>query len=126
MIEVPPQLGTVGGREASEPVRDVGTAGEQDVTHALAHGRHDEAGIVAAVDHHAATEVELHRVPEADPGEVSHRPRRDQKRLGRRSERPPRFREVVDADDQCRARAATPGSSLPSSHSRNAPPAVET
>ena len=42
----------------------------------------------------------------------------------------PGLAEVVDADGerlaQCRASAATPGRSLPSSHSRKAPPAVET
>ena len=47
----------------------VGRTGEQQVARALAQRRHDEAGIVAAVDHDRAAERALHRVPEADPGE---------------------------------------------------------
>lgn len=65
-------------------------------------------------------------MPKADPREVGDVEGGDEDNIRRGGKRPPCLVEIVNADDQRGASAATPGSSLPSSHSRNAPPAVET
>ena len=116
----------MGGGHAGEAHGDIAAAREQEVAQTRAQGGHDEAGIVGAVDDDAVAELALDRVPEADPGEVRHVGSGDQHGPGRGGQCPPRLVQIVDEDDQGEVSAATPGSSLPSSHSRKAPPAVET
>lgn len=114
------------GGHRRQPVAHVVPAFEQDIAQPLAQRGHHQAGVVGAVENDTAAELALHGTPEPDAGEMRHVGCRHQKSVGRIGQRLPRLVEVMDADDQCCASAATPGSSLPSSHSRKAPPAVET
>lgn len=105
------------------------------MTAAGAKGRHDETRITTAIDEERCSGQPLHRSQIAGAerrGGAGRRPRHERK-AGAGRERPYRLglAEIVDDDldlgqAAASASAATPGSSLPSSHSRKAPPAVET
>lgn len=85
----------------------------------------------AAHDDEGCADLEFHRPPEADPGSLGIQTVEHHRAVAIGGPHPhrPGLAQVVDADAGRRGygrSAATPGSSLPSIHSRKAPPAVET
>ena len=119
--------------DVRKPPCGLGRAGERDVAAAGAERAEHEAGVVVAVDDELVADLAAERVQEADAGVTGGARGAAQAHghaeLGRNRQDGAGLVEVVD-DDLGRfyrlPSAATPGSSLPSSHSRNAPPAVET
>jgi hypothetical protein len=118
--------------DVGEPGGQLGAARENQLAAAGAQRRHDQAGIVGAVDQQLMAQGIAQRLQVADAGVVGGAGCAAQLdrafQVARDGERGAGLLQVVD-DDLERYRAfrstATPGNSLPSSQSRNAPPAVE-
>ena len=80
--------------------RDLLRSGKQEVAAARAQARHDQPGIVAAVDHDSPSKLFLDRVPESDTGECRQALLGDQRGGQLGPERRARLSEAADANDR--------------------------
>lgn len=122
--------------DVGEPAADRGGVPQDHSTRAGAQSGRSRPRLGSHIDPKRPPQFPLEGDAEADPGE-SREPRGGgelelEAELARRRQGGASLGQVVDGDrepgDQpgCCASARIPGSSLPSSHSRKAPPAVET
>ncbi len=119
--------------DVGEPDRGPLVAREEQTTATRTERPQGKAGVAAAVDPDLPTDELAEGVKERgtrESGRLGIAHETDvEGQLRRRRQHVPRLGEVLDDDRDLAQRgrsAARPGSSLPSSHSRNAPPAVET